>query len=248
VDVGAIPPSLFEGELFGHIRGAFTDAKDDRTGRFELASKGTLFLDEISNIPIELQAKLLSVLQNRKISRIGSIKEKEIDIRLICATNSDLTKLVNEKKFRQDLFYRINTIEIHVPALKDRNTDIELLVEHYLGIYRKKYNKPGLKLNTSTLEKLHHYDWPGNVRELQHTVERAVILCETDVLKDHDFILRDLKTDRSEIPFESNNLESIEKSVISKVLAKYSGNISKAAEELGLTRTSLYRRMQKFNI
>ena len=248
VDMGAITHSLFESELFGHVRGAFTDAKEDRAGRFELASNGTLFLDEISNIPIELQAKLLSAIQERKISRVGSNKVKEINIRLISATNSDLNKLVNEGRFRQDLLYRINTVEIHIPPLRERKADIELLVEYYLNIFRKKYNKNNLRLVASTLSKLKTYDWPGNVRELQHTVERAVILCESDILEPHDFVLRDSENYKSDLKFDNYNLESVEKIVIRKVLAKYQGNVTKAADELGLTRTSLYRRMDKFNL
>jgi DNA-binding NtrC family response regulator len=248
VDMGAISHSLFESELFGHVRGAFTDAKEDRAGRFELASKGTLFLDEISNIPIELQAKLLSAIQDRKITRVGSNKGKEINIRLICATNSDLNKLVNDGRFRQDLLYRINTVEIHIPPVRDRKADIELLVEYYLNIYRKKYNKPNIRLISSTLSKLKNYDWPGNVRELQHMVERAVILCESDILQPHDFVLRDAENRISEMQFDNYNLESVEKTIIRKVLAQCEGNVTKAAEELGLTRTSLYRRMIKFNL
>jgi len=248
VDMGALTETLFESELFGHVRGAFTDAKEDRAGRFELASNGTLFLDEISNIPIELQAKLLSAIQERKISRVGSNKVKEINIRLISATNSDLNKLVNEGRFRQDLLYRINTVEIHIPPLRERKADIELLVEYYLNIFRKKYNKNNLRLVASTLSKLKTYDWPGNVRELQHTVERAVILCESDILEPHDFVLRDSENYKSDLKFDNYNLESVEKIVIRKVLAKYQGNVTKAADELGLTRTSLYRRMDKFNL
>ncbi len=248
VDVGAIPHTLFESELFGHVRGAFTDAKEDRIGRFELASKGTLFLDEISNIPIELQAKLLSVLQQRKIAKVGSNKFKEIDIRLICATNVDLLKLIETQRFRDDLLYRINTVEIHVPPLRERKSDIELLVEHYLNIYQKKYAKANLKLTTATLEKLKNYDWPGNVRELQHTVERAVILCESETLKPDDFVLREGSNQSTDLRFSNFNLDNIEKTVIQKVLAENNGNISKAAEELGLTRSSLYRRMEKFNL
>lgn len=248
VDVGAIPPTLFESELFGHVKGAFTDAREDRIGRFELASGGTLFLDEISNIPVELQAKLLKVIQDRKISKIGSTKVQEIDIRLICATNSDLTKLVAEGKFRQDLFYRINTVEINVPPLRERQADIELLVEYYLNIYLKKYHKNHLRLSKMAVEKLRSYEWPGNVRELQHTVERAVILCESDVLQPRDFILHEVTNTRTDLQFESYSLDSIEKTVIRRVLKKYDGNISKAANDLGLTRTSLYRRMQKFNL
>jgi len=248
VDVGAIPHTLFESELFGHVRGAFTDAKEDRIGRFELASKGTLFLDEISNIPIELQAKLLSVLQQRKISKIGSNKFKDIDIRLISATNVDLLKLIDTGRFRDDLLYRINTVEIHVPPLRERISDIGLLVEHYLNIYQKKYAKANLRLTTSTLEKLKVYDWPGNVRELQHTVERAVILCESETLKPDDFILRESNIKSTDLRFKNYNLDNIEKTVIRKVLSENDGNITKAADELGLTRSSLYRRMEKFNL
>jgi DNA-binding NtrC family response regulator len=248
VDMGAITHSLFESELFGHVRGAFTDAKEDRAGRFELASNGTLFLDEISNIPIELQAKLLSAIQERKISRVGSNKVKDINIRLISATNSDLNKLVQEGRFRQDLIYRINTVEIQIPPLRERKADIELLVEYYLNIFRKKYNKNNLRLIASTLSKLKTYDWPGNVRELQHTVERAVILCESDILEPQDFVLRNSENYKSDLKFDNYNLDSVEKIVIRKVLAKYQGNVTKAADELGLTRTSLYRRMDKFNL
>ena len=248
VDMGAISHSLFESELFGHVKGAFTDAKEDRAGRFELATNGTLFLDEISNIPIELQAKLLSAIQDRKITRVGSNKEKEINIGLICATNSNLNELVSEGRFRQDLLYRINTVEVHIPPLRDRIADIELLVEYYLNIYRKKYNKHNIRLISSTLAKLKNYNWPGNVRELQHMVERAVILCESDILQPNDFALRELESYKSGLQFQNYNLESIEKSIIRKVLSKYEGNVTKAAKELGLTRTSLYRRMVKFNL
>ena len=205
-------------------------------------------MDEISNIPIELQAKLLSVLQQRKIAKIGSNKFKEIDIRLISATNVDLLKLIETGRFRDDLLYRINTVEIHVPPLRERKSDIELLVAHFLNIYQKKYSKANLRLTTDTLDKLKDYDWPGNVRELQHTVERAVILSDSEILKPEDFILRNSNQKSSGLPINSYNLDDIEKSVIQKVLAENNGNITKAAEELGLTRSSLYRRMEKYNL
>jgi transcriptional regulator with PAS, ATPase and Fis domain len=248
INCAAFPDTLLESELFGYEKGAFTDARTSKPGKIEEANEGTLFLDEISNIPVELQAKLLKVLQDRKISKIGSTKVTDIDIRLICATNADLTKLVAEGKFRQDLFYRINTVEINVPPVRERQADIELLSEHYLNVYCKKYNKNNLYLSKPTIEKLRSYDWPGNVRELQHCVERAVILCEEDVLQPQDFILRDAAGTKTGLQFESYNLDSIEKAVIRKVLKKYDGNITKAANDLGLTRTSLYRRMQKFDL
>lgn len=248
VDLGAISHSLFESELFGHVKGAFTDAKEDRTGRFEIANAGTLFLDEISNIPIELQAKLLTAIQSRKISRVGSGKEIEVDIRLICATNANLEKLIQEGKFRQDLLYRIKTVEIEIPPLRDRGTDIELLAEHFLNQFKRKYNKHELKLDEAALTRLQNYNWPGNVRELQHSIERAVILTEDSHLQTNDFALGTSDADTSDIQFTNMNLEEIEKITIRKALEKHEGNISKAAKDLGLTRTSLYRRMEKYKL
>ena len=248
VDLGSISHSLFESELFGHVKGAFTDAKEERAGRFEFASKGTLFLDEISNIPIELQAKLLTAIQNRKISRVGSSKNVDVDIRLICATNSNLEKLVNEGKFRQDLFYRIKTVEIEIPPLRERENDIQLLAEHFLTLFSKKYNKPGLKFNSSTLKKLLSYNWPGNVRELQHATERAVILSDNTILYPNDYAFGASYSESTDLQFTNMNLDEIEKITIRKALDKYDGNISKASLELGLTRTSLYRRMEKYNL
>lgn len=248
VDLGAVTQTLFESELFGHVKGAFTDAKEDRAGRFELASGGTLFLDEISNIPLELQAKLLTAIQNRKVTRVGSNKEIEIDIRLICATNSNLEKLVNEGKFRQDLLYRIKTVEIEIPPLRERKDDIQLLAEHFINIYKKKYNKPGLRFNQPTIKKLSDYEWPGNVRELQHSIERAVILSESDILQPHDFALGSSDHHSPDLQFDNMNLDEMERITIRKALEKYNGNISKAAQELGLTRASLYRRMEKYNL
>ncbi|RLD60183.1 MAG: sigma-54-dependent Fis family transcriptional regulator, partial [Bacteroidetes bacterium] len=249
VDLGAISESLFESELFGFKKGAFTDAKEDRAGRFEAANKGTIFLDEIGNLTFGLQSKLLSVLQNRKVVRIGSNKEIPIDIRLICATNMPLYQMVNENKFRQDLLYRINTVEVKVPPLRDRLEDLPPLVDHFLNIYCKKYKMAKKRLNPSTMKRLEKHLWPGNIRELQHSVERAVIMSESNVLEPNDFFLSNMddksRTDNTPTTF---NLEDTEKMLIRKVIDKYGGNISKAAKELGLTRASLYRRIEKYDL
>lgn len=248
VDLGAITESLFESELFGYKKGAFTDAKEDRAGRFEAAHKGTIFLDEIGNLSPSLQSKLLSVLQNRKVVRLGSNKEIPIDVRLVCATNMPLYQMVSEGKFRQDLLYRINTVEIKLPALRERTEDIEVLVEHFLEQYCKKYKLPKKRLNASTIKRLQMHSWPGNIRELQHSVERAVIMSEGTVLEPTDFFLNETETAEKEILPTNMNLEETEKMLIRKVVDKYGGNISRAAKELGLTRASLYRRLEKHDI
>lgn len=248
VDLGAITESLFESELFGYKKGAFTDAKEDRAGRFEAAHKGTIFLDEIGNLSPSLQSKLLSVLQNRKVVRLGSNKEIPIDVRLVCATNMPLYQMVSEGKFRQDLLYRINTVEIKLPALRERTEDIEVLVEHFLEQYCKKYKLPKKRLNASTIKRLQMHSWPGNIRELQHSVERAVIMSEGSVLEPTDFFLNEIETTEKEILPMNMNLEETEKMLIRKVVDKYGGNISRAAKELGLTRASLYRRLEKHDI
>ncbi|MFC2139133.1 sigma-54-dependent transcriptional regulator [Bacteroidota bacterium] len=248
VDMGAISQSLFESELFGHMKGSFTDAKENRAGRFEAASGGTLFLDEICNIPIELQVKLLNILETREVSRVGSNKKNPVDIRLICATNEDIHKSVSDNKFRQDLLYRINTVEIHLSPLRERTEDIPLLSEHFLTIFKKKYNKSDIVISAETMQKLQHYNWPGNIRELQHAIERAIILSENKELQPSDFFFSASAQAEMEVGFENYNLEEIEKNVIRKVLSKYEGNVTKAAKELGLTRTSLYRRMEKFGL
>ncbi len=249
VDLGAISESLFESELFGFKKGAFTDAKEDRAGRFEAANKGTIFLDEIGNLTLGLQSKLLSVLQNRKVVRIGSNKEIPIDIRLICATNMPLYQMVNENKFRQDLLYRINTVEVKVPPLRDRLEDLPALVDHFLDIYCKKYKMPKKRLNPSTMKRLEKHAWPGNIRELQHSVERAVIMSESNVLEPNDFFLSNMDDkNQSENTPTTFNLEDTEKMLIRKVIDKHGGNISKAAKELGLTRASLYRRIEKYDL
>ncbi len=249
VDLGAISESLFESELFGFKKGAFTDAKEDRAGRFEAANKGTIFLDEIGNLSLSLQSKLLSVLQNRKVVRLGTNKEVSIDVRLVCATNMPLFQMVNENKFRQDLLYRINTVEIHVPSLRERPEDVSALLEHFLEIYCRKYKIPAKRVNASTFKRLEKHNWPGNIRELQHAVERAVIMSESNILQTSDFFLSPVEETPSGVISTSNmNLEETEKMLIRKVVDKHGGNISKAAKELGLTRASLYRRIEKYGI
>jgi len=248
VDIGSIAPTLFESELFGHVKGAFTDAREDRPGRFEIASGGTLFLDEIGNLPMELQAKLLSAIQNRTITRVGSNYPIVIDIRLICATNRPIHDLAAENKFRQDLLYRINTVEIHLPPLRERSGDIPLIVEHFFSIYKNRYGKPGLVLGQGAVDKLEGYSWPGNVRELQHLIERSIILCDGVEVKPADLFVNTPQARISEEHVDTYNLEEIEKNFIQKALRKCGGNISHAAKELGLTRTALYRRMEKFGL
>jgi two-component system response regulator HydG len=248
VDMGALTPTLFESELFGHVKGAFTDAKEERVGRFEAASGGTLFLDEVGNIPLELQAKLLTVLQNRNVARVGSNTYRPIDIRLICATNRPIYDMVKEGKFRQDLLYRINTVEIGIPPLRERKEDAQLLAEYFLEIFKKKYNKPDLFLPVLTMKRLENYHWPGNVRELQHAIERSVIMSESDELQPSDFFFTTESNKDETFVLNNYNLENVEKTVIQKVLREHNGNITKAAKELGLTRTSLYRRMEKYGL
>lgn len=249
VDLGAISETLFESELFGFKKGAFTDAKEDRAGRFEAANKGTIFLDEIGNLSFGLQSKLLSVLQNRKVVRLGTNREVNIDVRLICATNMPLYQMVAENKFRQDLLYRINTVELPLPPLRERIEDIPLLVDHFLEEYCKKYKMPVKRLNQSTLKRLEIHLWPGNIRELQHAVERAVIMSESNLLEPYDFFISQSDENGIEKRLPSNmNLEETEKMLIRKVIDKHGGNISKAAKELGLTRASLYRRIEKYGL
>lgn len=249
VDLGSITETLFESELFGHKKGAFTDAKEDRAGRFELANNGTLFLDEIGNLSMPLQAKLLTVIQNRRVSRVGANKETPINIRLICATNMPLYEMVKENRFRQDLLYRINTIEIEIPALRERFEDIPLLTNHFLKHYNEKYNKQVAKLSEAAMARMHKHTWPGNIRELQHSLERAIILSNTSVLQPEDFNFNTNNTkEDGQLSLEQYNLEEVEKLLIRKVLKKYNGNITQAASELGLTRSSLYRRLEKHGL
>lgn len=248
VDMGAISENLFESELFGYKKGAFTDAKENRAGRFEIANKGTLFLDEIGNLPLNLQAKLLAVLQNREIKPLGSSKTVSIDIRLICATNMPLHDMIKDKEFRQDLMYRINTVEIHLPPLRERAEDIPLLSQHFLDMYSKKYKKGLKKLSASAINKFQKYPWPGNVRELQHAIERVVIMSEGNTIQPDDFFFLNQKSDQNDNTLDSLKLDEVEKNVIEKALQKHGGNISKAAKELGLTRASLYRRLEKYGL
>ena len=246
VDLGAVPETLFESELFGHEKGAFTDAREKRIGRFELANGGTLFLDEIGNLMLPLQAKLLSALQNREITRIGGSKPIPVDIRLISATNMPLHEMINQNKFRDDLLFRINTVEITVPPLRERMNDISLLAEYFLDIYSKKYNKANLSISPAATKKISRYNWPGNVRELQHIIERAVIMTEAKQLSPDDFMLSSVS--RLNASEGTLNLEELEKKAIEKALMKHSGNLSSAAKELGLGRTTLYRKMEKYDL
>ncbi len=245
VDLGAISQTLFESELFGHTKGAFTDAKEDKPGRFEIASDGTLFLDEIGNLSLNLQSKLLSVIQNRYINRVGSSKNIDINIRLICATNKDLYKMVKDGEFRQDLLYRINTVEINLPPLRNRKEDISLLSSKFLKIFSNKYNKSTLKISDKANRALVDYNWPGNIRELQHVVERAVIMAEDKIITENDFSLKKNYIDN--IP-DSLNVERLEKKAIQGAIQKHSGNFTKAADELGWGRSTLYRKMKKYGI
>jgi DNA-binding NtrC family response regulator len=250
VDLGSLSETLFESELFGHKRGAFTDAHEDKPGRFEMAENGTLFLDEIANLPYNLQSKLLTVLQDRKVSRLGESIERPFNARLLFATNAPLNQWVAEGKFRQDLMFRINTVEIEIPALRERPEDITEFVVHFLNIFKEKYHKPNLTIGKHTLKILQSHKWPGNVREIQHTIERGVIMSDTNEIKEADFNLTSVPSGSkySKVEFDNLNLQDIEKLLVEKAIEKHGGNISKAAKELGLTRAALYRRLEKFNL
>jgi DNA-binding NtrC family response regulator len=245
VDMGSLTETLFESELFGHVRGAFTDARDDRKGKFEAAHNSTLFLDEIGNLSLQSQAKLLSALQNRHVVRVGSNRQIPVNIRLICATNCDLMQMVREGRFREDLLYRINTILIEVPPLRDRVDDIPILANYFLRVHSERYGKTGLKISTHAMEKLANHDWPGNVRELQHAVEKAVIMSDAPVLKPSDFVFSNVP--RSSLHHEFT-LEEMEKRMIADNLRRYSGNISMVSDKLGITRQTLYNKMKKFDL
>jgi len=248
VDMGAITETLFESELFGHKKGAFTDAKADRAGRFEIANQGTLFLDEIANLSMPLQSKLLAVLQNREVTRLGTNTALQIDIRLVCATNLPIEDMVANSTFRQDLLYRINTVEVKLPSLRERLEDIPQLSEHFIAMYAKKYRKELNGLTEAAITHLKKYPWPGNVRELQHAIERAIIMTENNQLDQEDFFFLNASTQEMPAQSDNYNLDEIEKSVIHRAIEKHSGNISKAAKELGLTRASLYRRLEKHGL
>ena len=248
VDMSAITETLFESELFGHVKGAFTDARDDRAGRFETASGGTLFLDEIGNLSLPLQAKILTALENRQVFRVGSNRPVPIDVRLICATNRPIHQMVGENRFRQDLLYRINTIEVQMPSLRERREDVPLLVEHFLGAYCRKYGRPLKTVRPSALLKLEGYAWPGNVRELQHAVERAVIMSDEAVLEPADFLFSPTEGAAAEAMPAAASLEDMERLHVERILGKHGGNVSKAARELGISRAALYRRLEKHGL
>lgn len=245
VDMGSITETLFESELFGHVKGAFTDAREDRKGKIESAGKGTLFLDEIGNLSLQSQSKLLSVLQNRYIVKVGSNKQIAIDIRLVCATNCDLYAMVGEGKFREDLLYRINTILIEVPPLRDRVDDIPILANYFLRVHSEKYGKNGLKISTHALEKLANHDWPGNIRELQHAIEKAVILSDSSVLKPSDFVFS--SSGRTVLQNEMT-LDEMERKMISDSLIRYHNNVTVISDKLGITRQTLYNKMKKYGL
>ena len=251
VDLGALSENLFESELFGHKKGAFTDAHEDKPGRFEMAENGTLFLDEIGNLPYNLQSKLLTVIQDRKTTRLGEAIERQFNARLLFATNAPLNDWVREGKFRQDLLFRINTVEITIPPLRKRPEDIKAFVEHFLIVFRSKYHKSHLTITKEAIQVLEAHHWPGNVREIQHTIERGVIMASDHQITPADFNLSSLgiqKGTNSLDAFDGLNLMEIEKMLVQKAIDKYEGNISKAAKELGLTRAALYRRLEKFNL
>lgn len=245
IDLGSIPENLFESELFGYEKGAFTDARQSKAGRMEVAAGGTLFLDEIGNLSLSMQSKLLTVIEKRRISRLGSTDTVPIDVRLICATNADINQMVEKGSFRQDLLYRINTIEIHIPPLRERGNDIVLLAEHFLKHYSHKYNKDVKTISREAKTKLLKYPWPGNVRELQHAMERAVILSEGFSLKPDDFILRRPSADKTFDNEENFNLEALERDAIDRAMKRCGGNVSRAADLLGITRYALYRKLEK---
>ena len=248
IDLGSIPEQLFESELFGYEKGAFTDARKSKPGRMEIASGGTLFLDEIGNLTLPMQAKLLTAIEKRQIVRLGAVNPTPIDVRLICATNADLHKQVAEGNFRQDLLYRINTIELRIPPLRERGEDILLLAEHFLAKYNRKYRKEAKGLTREAKNKLLKYNWPGNVRELQHTLERAVILSDSNLLRPNDFLFPTATTGSEEEETQELNLEKLERKAIEQALRTSNGNISRAAELLGITRFALYRKMEKLDL
>jgi DNA-binding NtrC family response regulator len=246
VDLGAVPDTLFESELFGYVKGAFTDARSDRTGKIEAAQKGSLFFDEIGNLSMAMQAKLLSVLENRTLTRLGDTKVIPVDIRLICATNMDLNAMVEEGSFRMDLLYRINTIQVELPPLRDRADDVLLLASWFLQLYSMRYNKPGMRLNASAERALKQWSWPGNVRELQHSMERAVILAEGKLLSEEAFRFNPPTV--SQFASFDGSLEEVELRLIAYALKKNGGNISAVASQLGISRQTLYNKMKKHGL
>ena len=247
IDIGTITETLFESEMFGHIKGAFTDAKEDKTGWFETASGGTLFLDEIGNLSLTMQSKLLAAIQNRVIFKVGSKRPIPFDIRLICATNKNLEEMVSKNLFREDLYYRINTIVIEIPPLRDRGEDIVLLAEHFLKEYANKYEKFHLKFSSKTLDKLMRHNWPGNVRELRHTIEKAIILCDSDILMPEDFIISQ-SVQQPSPDHKPPTFAEIEKQALQIALNNNNGSVLKASQELEIARQTMYNKMQKYNL
>jgi DNA-binding NtrC family response regulator len=246
VDMGSITETLFESDMFGHVKGAFTDAKDDRKGKFELAHGGTLFLDEIGNLSLQSQSKILSALQNRYIIKVGSNKLVNINIRLICATNCNLVSMVREGTFREDLLYRLNTIQIEVPPLRDRVDDIPVLANHFLRVYCEKYLKSNMRISNQAQEKLSNYHWPGNIRELQHSIEKAVILSDSPVLGPSDFVFH--SSMKGSVSNDNTTLDEMEKKMISEALVRFDNNMSAVAGQLGITRQTLYNKLKKYGL
>jgi DNA-binding NtrC family response regulator len=246
VNVGALSEGTFESELFGHVRGAFTDAKTDRVGRFELADGGTLFLDEIANVPPAQQSKLLRVVETGEFERVGSSKTRRVDVRLLSATNADLREEIGSNRFRQDLLFRLNTVEIHLPPLRERGPDIPVLARHFLAQHARRYRKAITDFTSDALTVLTRYQWPGNVRELNHTVERAVLLARGSVIEARDLNLQAGR--EPERGIEEMSLDEVEAYLIRKTLARFDGNVNQAAEALGLSRSALYRRLQRYGL
>ena len=246
VNIGGLPESLFESELFGHVKGAFTDAKSDRVGRFELADQGTLFLDEIANLPLNLQAKLLRVLETGEVERVGSSITRRVDVRVLSATNADVTAEVAAGRFREDLLFRLNTIEIHLPPLRERKEDIPLLALHFLRRYAARYHKPASGFDDAALGLLARYSWPGNIRELDHTVERAVLLAQSEVIQPSDLALESAR--QAPARLDELELDDVERILIQKAMDRYGGNVTQAARALGLSRSALYRRLEKHKL
>jgi DNA-binding NtrC family response regulator len=246
VNAGGLNEGVFESELFGHVKGAFTDAKIDRVGRFELADSGTLFLDEIANVPLNLQAKLLRVLEIGEMERVGSSKTKRVDVRVISATNARLDEEVGSGRFRQDLLFRLNTIEIHLPPLRERREDIPLLAGHFLGVHAQRYRKKLAGFDQAALQMLLDNPWQGNVRELNHVVERAVLMAQDGQIRPADLALRTVRDGSPRL--EDMSIEDVEAFLIKKALARYGGNVSHAASALGLSRSALYRRLQRYGL
>jgi DNA-binding NtrC family response regulator len=246
VNTGGLPEGTFESELFGHVKGAFTDARSDRVGRFELADRGTLFLDEIANVPLKQQAKLLRVLETGEMERVGSSKTNKVDVRVISATNADLKQESSEGRFRSDLLFRLNTVELHIPPLRERREDIPLLASHFLKLYAQRYRKPVKSFEPAAMEKMLEHPWPGNVRELDHAVERSVLMTTAEQIHPSDLGLETERATSAKI--EDMSLEEVESLLIKKALTRHCGNISHAAEALGLSRSALYRRMQKYGL